>query len=152
MKFLTLSLLFLVLIGPMAACQVKPLSKGPHPAAVPPKPDKKAVIYLLMQNWDVALKTDPSCNGVGTAVSDSTIGQFLAGFLEYHSDSTTSDRQLLISIDAGDDPSIREPYWKVTFIIGGRTDGEPWRWGVSFGIRISDRSVMRNTFRCIGAG
>jgi hypothetical protein len=119
----------------------------------PGEPDKKKILSLLFENMDVPLSVDPSCNGVGTAFQDATIGQYLSGFWAHHTDKDGSN-YLKIEIAPKERANNTVAGWEARILIHRfhPEAEEIWAWGVSFEIRGSDHTVMRETFRCLGAG
>ncbi len=114
-------------------------------------PTDKEVVVMVMQNADVLLSVDSSCKGVGSDFTDSTIGQFLSSFLQYYTD-TSAKNSISIQVVKGDNPEIKQDHWKATFMINGQTEGENWRWGISFVLLDSNHHVIDSSFRCLGGG
>ena len=115
------------------------------------KPSNKDIILMVMQNSDVLLSVDSSCHGVGSGFDDKTIGQYLSGFWQYHTDSKAKN-SLKISVVEGKDIHIKEKHWKATFMINGQMQHENWSWGVSFYIIAKNWLVVKDSFKCLGAG
>ena len=115
------------------------------------KPSNKDILLMVMQNCDVLLSADSSCLGVGSEFNDSTIGQFLSSFWQYHADSIGAN-SLTINVTEGNDKEVKEKFWKAAFMINGQTENENWSWGVSFYIMDNNWLVDKKSFKCLGAG
>jgi hypothetical protein len=115
------------------------------------KPSDKDILLMVMQNCDVLLTVDSSCLGVGTNINDSTIGQYLSNFWQYQTNSSANN-SIKISVTQGDDKIIKEKHWKAIFMINGQTENENWSWGVSFYIMDKNWVVVKDSFKCLGAG
>jgi hypothetical protein len=115
------------------------------------KPSDKDILLMVMQNCDVLLTVDSTCLGVGTNINDSTIGQYLSGFWQYQTDSSANN-SITIKVAEGDDKIIKEKHWKAIFMINGQTENENWSWGVSFYIMDKNWVVVKDSFKCLGAG
>lgn len=128
--------------------QVRPLVL-PAPAA-DGLPTSKAIIHAVLQSADVPLRAEPSCSGVGTEPGDDTIGAYLSGFLAEQADP---DMRNSIQVSAVATSDTREgPVWQARMLIAQEQGEVVWRWGVEFLVRQSDRAVIRDSFRCVGAG
>lgn len=123
----------------------------PGPPSPAGAPAAKEAIALVFSNSGVRLDSDPSCAGVGTSPGDSSIGDFLAGFLAEQIgdgpgknwiDASCKDAQ------AGQAPSG----WECQVLVRRVNGEERWGWGVRFLVRSADRKAVPSSFRCIGAG
>lgn len=120
------------------------------PRAADAAPTPKDILYGLMRSAQVPLTVDPSCHGVGTEADDLTIGAYLSGFLAELSDP---DFRNAIETDIEDAVGpTGVPVWRATVLIGQAYGEVVWRWGVSFAIDRHHRSIIPESFRCIGAG
>ncbi len=121
------------------------------PAATAPTgtPTAKEAIALVLRNGDVRLDSSPTCAGVGTSPDDVTVGDFLAGFLaEQAGHGGRNWIDAACAATAADEP----PGWECRVVVR-RVDGEErWGWGVRFLVRASDRTAVRSSFVCLGAG
>lgn len=107
---------------------------------------------MIMQHHDLSLKDlDPACKNEASHFEDQTLGQYLAGFWEYHIGSEGSNF-MEIHATEGRDPGCKEKYWKIYFMIGGMVEGDPWNWGFSFIVLDRDWVVQENSFRCWNGG
>ncbi len=113
-------------------------------------PTNKAIIHAVLQSANLPLGTDPSCSHVGTEPGDDTIGAYLSGFLAEQGDPEMRNSIQVTTIATSD---AREgPVWQARMLIAQEHGEVVWRWGVEFLIRRSDRAVIRDSFRCVGAG
>lgn len=117
-------------------------------------PDRKEAIQLLLRNLDVSLKVDPSCAGVGTGFEDKTIGDYLGGFLAEFSGGDDAHHWIDASCEpAGGEATGTAPAgWTCDVVLHRSAGEEEWGWGVRFRINASDRSLSRDSIRCLGAG
>lgn len=129
------------------------------------KPTSKDVIYLFMQNSDILLSEGQLCEGMGTKPEDTTVGDYISGFLAYHDPnyenetpfrykSTPKGNYINVEVEQGRKSGIQEKHWQVTFQIGhyDLESNNIWKQGVSFIILDKDWVVLRDSFICIGAG
>jgi len=118
------------------------------PSAIPLS--KKEILKLLLANCDIPLRADASCAGVGSDVSDATIGDYVGGLLVQHSQRSGQNWiDVACELQPATAPS---QFWKCT-VVFHRIDGEErGGWGVTFLVQVSTRTVLRNSFRCTGAG
>jgi hypothetical protein len=117
-------------------------------AHLPPKP--KDVIEALLRSSDISLSVDPSCNAVGTDASDRTVGRYISGFLSEQ--STPKGKNW---IDIATEPSKSasgERVWRCRVIIRHEDGDDRWGWGVQFDVDERNGTVIKSSFRCLGAG
>lgn len=133
---------------PNAKLQTSPKRLNASPRG---KPTKKDVLLLVMQSNAILLSVDPSCSGVGVEATDSTIGQYLSGFWQYQTDSMNMN-PIDIVIEEGRDSLITDKHWNARFMINGRTENEPWSWGISFSILDANWEIITKSIRCLGGG
>jgi hypothetical protein len=130
------------------ACRQPPPSRAQAEVFQSP-PGPKDAIAAAIAHHDLLLSTYPSCSGVGTEPADSTIGQYLAGFLGHQTDDAGKNW-----IEAGCTASTSPgAAWQCRVVIRRRNPAqeEEWGWGVRFLIR-ANRSVIRESFECTGSG
>ncbi|WP_068639234.1 hypothetical protein [Thauera butanivorans] len=137
-----------IMAGGCATMSPEAASPGVTPSTAAPEP--REIIHLLLLNTDVPLIVDPSCHKAGTHPDDRTIGEYISGFIAA---LDNPEAQNLIETTILDDPSIPEALvWRARVMIGHSYGEEVWRWGVEFLIRKDSRSVLRDSFRCLGSG
>ena len=108
-------------------------------------PTPKDIIKLIVQDHATALDEHPSCHGVGTQLSDKTIGDYLSGFLaEFTHASGINSFEFDSEKSAGQ--------WKVRFMIRRNHLEEQWAWGVSFVVNAEKTKIIKGSLRCLGAG
>jgi hypothetical protein len=113
-------------------------------------PSTKEILKLLLANCDVSLKVDASCAGVGSDFSDATIGDYISGLL-----AQQAQRRGENWIEVTCEPQPLTPptqYWKCRVVFQRIAAEERGGWGVTFLVRASTRSVVRDSFRCTGSG
>ncbi|MBI3679152.1 MAG: hypothetical protein HY235_01920 [Acidobacteria bacterium] len=115
---------------------------------LPPKP--KDVIEAMMRSSEVSLSVDRSCNGVGTEAGDNTIGRYISGFLAEQSERR-GQNWIETTIEPGKDADGSE-IWLCHVVIRHVDGDDRWGWGVRFAVRQRDGVVLRDSFRCTGAG
>ena len=111
-----------------------------------PLPEKE-ILFLLMQNHDVPLSVDSSCEKAGTERKDKTIGEYISGFWVYHTKRTGKNwiEVKSIAVDTNHCKASVEIYRKYgEEIVGG--------WGVLFVVDNTSHKVDRASFRCPGSG
>ena len=107
-------------------------------------PSSKDIIVAALQSASVPLTVHESCRNVGTESTDSTLGQYLAGFVDgLNPDSGTNG--VVTSTQETTDG------WVCRVMIQRRAGEEVWSWGLEFAF---DRSglLKPDSYRCIGAG
>jgi hypothetical protein len=136
----------------LTACATAPETRpvGLATPAADGLPAHKDLLHALLRNVDVPLSVDPSCSGVGTNAKDDTIGAYLSGFLAELSDPDMRNSIQVSTIATSD--SREGAVWQARILIAQEQGEVVWQWGVTFLIRQADREVIRESFRCIGAG
>lgn len=85
---------------------------------------------------------------MGTDPTDSTIGEYISGFL---AEQTTQKGRNWLDVSAGPAENST-PLWKCSVVIR-HVDGEDrWGWGVSFLMGAKDHKVVEQSLRCTGSG
>jgi hypothetical protein len=126
-----------------------PTTAGASPQAAVPLSTKE-ILKLLLANGGVSLKVDASCAGVGSDVSDATIGDYLSGLLAYQSQRSG---QNWIEVTCEPQPaSAPIRFWKCSVVFHRINGEERGGWGVTFLVDAPTRTVLRDSFRCTGAG
>jgi len=115
------------------------------------EPSTKDVLWIVMKNYDLPLSTSESCEGVGTSFEDETLGDYFAGFWQYHN-CEDCNNSLDIQIAKGDQPLVESKHWNIRFMINGETEGETWSWGAAFAIEDEGWKIIPSSLRCLGAG
>ncbi len=122
------------------------------------KPTKKEIITAVFSLNMEKLRNCQSCNNVGTDSNDSTIGQYLAGFLSYFADSSGVNyldiECTALKFNKSRCTSINDiPVWQVDFNICRKkiSENEVWCWGLRFQMNRS-LQVIKSSLICIGSG
>jgi hypothetical protein len=160
MKRLRLTLMIGCLV--VTACKPAPKEEPPKSAAgqVPDAaaktyapatpPTQKQVLRALLQIQDVGLANIPSCAGVGTEQTDVNIGDYISGFLAEQGSSKGGN-----SIDVStkeEQEANQERAWRSQVMIRHLDGDDRWGWGVSFLMRATDHTVVKESVQCVGAG
>jgi hypothetical protein len=114
-------------------------------------PTAKDVIRFVMSSHDVKLSVDSSCSGVGVKLTDTDIGDYLAGFLAEQT-ATTGQNWLEVKVSPEPVKSNGREAWECSLVIRRKDGEERWGWGVRFLVDAGTRKVIRGSFRCTGAG
>lgn len=115
------------------------------------RPTKKEILHYVIQNQDVSLASIPSCKNGETDLKDPTLGGYVSTYLAEHTNRSGQNFWLVTS--APEKALSKEgPVWNCDAKICRRDGEEVWAWGVTFQVRASDRMVLRDSFRCTGAG
>jgi hypothetical protein len=117
-------------------------------AHLPPRP--KDVLEALLRSSEVSLSVDRSCNSVGTEATDQTIGRYVSGFLAEQSEPRGKNW-----IETGIEPdksATGDAIWRCRITIRHEDGDDRWGWGVQFDVRQSDGVVIKDSYRCLGAG
>lgn len=117
-------------------------------AHLPPSP--KDVLEALLRSSEVSLSVDKSCNSVGTEAGDQTIGRYVSGFL-----AEQSARKGKNWIDTGVEPEKNASgvaIWRCRVTIRHEDGDDRWGWGVQFDVRQEGGGVIKDSYRCLGAG
>jgi hypothetical protein len=113
-------------------------------------PSHKEVLRALLQIQDVGLAGIPSCSGAGTEPTDVNIGDYISGFMAEQDSSTGGNS---IEVSAKDEETAdHEHAWRGAVVIRHLDGDDRWGWGVSFLMRPTDHSVVRESVQCTGAG
>lgn len=119
------------------------------PARTPPSP--KEVVRLLLNLRDIPLRSHGSCATAGTSISDADLGDYVSGWLAELKQSRGANW-----LEASAKPEAvtpeRQPGWRCTVMFRHVDGDDRWGWGVSFLVRASDRRLVQNSIRCLGAG
>lgn len=115
---------------------------------LPPEPKEMlAALFALSQ---VPLSVSPTCAGVGTEPDDATIGQYLSGFLTEFSNPEASNVITTSAVEEQSESGIT--IWICSVMIRHARGEDIWSWGIEFSVRASDRVVLADSVRCLGAG
>jgi hypothetical protein len=113
-------------------------------------PTDKEVLRSLLASQNVKLTVDESCTGVGTDSADSTIGDYISGFL---AQQTSEKGKNWLDISVRPNPAENgTSLWKCVVVIRHVNGDDRWGWGVSFLIGATDHKILEKSFRCTGSG
>lgn len=100
---------------------------------------------LLLASSSIVL-TDSSCRNAGRGgYDDTTVGQFLSGFLaDLHDPKARS----YIEVTRSDAPT----QWQITVMVRQADEYDEWSAGIGFAISKHSGSIVPESFRCIVAG
>ena len=103
-----------------------------------------------MASQAVKLTVHPSCQGVGSEETDTTIGAYLSGFLAElgNRDETNWLDTKVESARTTEDV----PVWRAELMVRHSAKEDEWGWGVRFDVRQDNGTVVPESFMCIGAG
>lgn len=111
------------------------------------KPSDKEVVEMVFASHAVPLAVHPTCANVSSEKTDTTIGQYLAGFMVFFKEA---DMKNLLDIKVtGNEPANK--HWLVQFSLGQHQGEVVWSYGVQFEVDKSTGQVNETSFRCIGA-
>ncbi|MEZ5577303.1 MAG: hypothetical protein R3F44_17435 [Candidatus Competibacteraceae bacterium] len=126
---------------------------GGRSSALPPAPlapEPKEMLVALFALSQVPLSVSPTCAGVGTERDDATIGQYLSGFLAELSNPEASNAITTSAVEEQSESGIM--IWICSVMIRHARGEDIWSWGIEFSVRASDRAVLADSVRCLGAG
>jgi hypothetical protein len=126
----------------------KPATPPPHVVKHQP-PSRKDVIGAVLASQSLSLTVHSSCKGVGTDRADTTIGEYLSGFLAEFASGGRNWLDTNVAEAQGDDSA---PVWRAELIVRHADSEDEWGWGVRFDVRRDTGVVDPSSFRCIGAG
>ncbi|MBB6096266.1 hypothetical protein HNQ60_005188 [Povalibacter uvarum] len=135
-------LLGIFLLAMLVGCQREPAHVATRqPLAGPP--DRGLVLRVLLANLRIPLSSHASCKDIGTLPSDTTVGDYIAGFM---AEQTTGQNSITTECPARTGHGYQcEVYLK-------HSDGDDeWGWGVGFEIA-EDATLVPGSMRCLGAG
>jgi len=98
----------------------------------------------VLQSGDVSLEVDPSCAEAGTSSTDTTLGQYLAGFMAELTPAEGTNGIATQVEQVGDG-------WRCRFMLQRGVGEDVWSWGLEFQLSATGK-VLRDSFRCVGAG
>jgi len=113
-------------------------------------PKDKDIIYAVMLSAGLSTDIDPHCQGAGRELSDKTLGEYLSGYLADLSDFEAKNKIEVHTTEDSD--SIYGSVWRVRLLITQNHDEVFWSAGLDFLIDQASRSVIPESFRCVGAG
>ena len=107
-------------------------------------PSSKDIIVAAFQSASVPLTVHETCRNVGTESTDSTLGQYLSGFVDGLNPDSGTNGVVTSTEETADG-------WVCRMMIQRRAGPEVWSWGVEFQF---DRTGLLKpaSYRCIGAG
>jgi len=138
----------------LSACSPPPRTSPTVEAApyrlrrLPPEP--KEMLVALFALSQVPLSVSPTCAGVGTERDDATLGQYLSGFLAELSNPEASNAITTSAVEEQSESGIM--IWICSVMIRHAHGEDIWSWGIEFSVRASDRVVLADSVRCLGAG
>ena len=113
-------------------------------------PAAKDVIDAVIASGAIPLTVSPTCAGVGTEPSDTTIGRYLAGFL---AELSNPAKKNWVETKVAPGKSTAGEVVSICSVTVRHEDGDDrWGWGVQFQVRASDGLVLPDSFTCLGAG
>ncbi len=119
--------------------------------AEPVAPTGKEMLRQLLASHDVGLEVSPSCQGVGSGMKDTTIGDYVSGLLaELKGTGGKNWIETSAHLRAGAEGTGQ--VWECNVVFRRQHGEEEWGWGVTFSLREADRKVIRESFRCTGGG
>ena len=136
----------IIAAGLLLGC-ASPGGRAETPALVQTRhrpPENKDVFEVLLASSSIVLK-DASCLNAGRGDDDTTVGQFLSGFL---ADLNDPKAQNYIEVTRADAPT----QWEVTVMVRQQDEYDLWSAGIAFAISKNSGSVLPESFRCIVAG
>jgi hypothetical protein len=136
--------------SPTPAATPAPAQTPQMTADVTKAPDTKEVLRYLMRNLDVPLTVHSSCSGVGTTADDLTIGDYLSGFWAEHAQKS-GQNWLDVTAVAATTPDGKAA-WEARVMLRRKNAEDEMGWGTGFLITAADRTVVRQSFRCLGGG
>ncbi len=113
-------------------------------------PSAQRILTWIFQHDSLPLNSLPSCETVGVTASDSTLGQYLAGLLQFHGDSA-ADNHLGICCDPLTAPDGAR-VWLCSVMVYSSREELVLSQGVSFLVDDRQMRVVAGSFRCPGAG
>ena len=139
----------------LPACAPPPPRTSPAVEAAPyslPRlpPEPKAMLGALFALSQVPLSVSPTCAGVGTERDDASIGQYLSGFLAELSNPEENNAITTSAVEDQSESGIA--IWVCRVMIRHASGEDIWSWGIEFSVRASDRVVLADSVRCLGAG
>ena len=160
MKPLTAFFIFLLLLTFSCSRPPEPPSKEAPKEAAPitPKPANpsipptgKEMIRALFRMQDVSLSAGQHCNNVGTEFTDKDIGDYISGMLA-QIDKPEGRSWIKTSVQPGRLSDTGEAVWECEVTIRHTDREEVMDWGVRFGLKASDRSLVNGSIMCVGSG
>lgn len=151
-----MNLRFLLLLSLLASVplngHVSPVFAQQRSEARKPEnaPTPKEILRLLITLQDMPLKTGESCAEAGTSLKDHDLGDYISGWLAELKRGKGSNW-----ITANATPAVVDdgtPGWKYVVMFRHVDGEERWGWGVSVLVRASDRTPVKNSITCVGAG
>lgn len=141
-KFFVIGMISLGLFSQVST-QTKNTSEGIEPTA-------KEAIKLVLANSDIPLSSDPSCKAVGTSPNDKTILDYLSGVLSFQ---VNEDSENKIGFTFTQEKGKKnELIWVCDLTFYGKDAEDVWSNGIRFKMLDSDRKLLRDSVKCIGAG
>jgi hypothetical protein len=112
-------------------------------------PSRKDIVNAALASHSVRLAAHASCDGVGTEAADSTIGDYLSGFLAEFGTGNNNWLDTTV-VEARSEAGV--PVWRAELIVRQSNPEDEWGWGVRFDVTQETGAVDPASFRCIGAG
>ena len=139
----------------LSACSPPPPRTSPAVEAAPYRlrrlpPEPKEMLAALLALSQVPLSVSPTCTGIGTELDDATLGQYLSGFLAELSNPKASNAITTSAVEEQSESGIT--IWVCRVMIRHARGEDIWSWGIEFSVRASDRVVLADSVRCLGAG
>ena len=111
-------------------------------------PTAKDVVEAALASAHMPLQ-DESCKTAGTEAGDRTIGRYLSGFL---AELSNQNARNAITTSVQPQNAGGEDVYICRLMIR-HADGEDiWSWGLEFAVKSKDGTVIRTSYRCLGAG
>lgn len=112
-------------------------------------PTTKDIVRLLIQNHDIPLSIHSSCAGVGTELSDATLGDYISGFLGELKSGGNSIESTCRRESAENGKTFN---WACSIVIHHALKDDEWGWGVDFSVQELEGTIVPQSIRCTGSG
>jgi hypothetical protein len=113
-------------------------------------PSDEDIVHSVIENHDVKLRTHESCRSAWVDLKGDTIGDYFSAIVAASSTKDFEGVELRISAHEATWGPSDIPSWRCSVEYQLTDPESPWSRGVTFYMKTSDHSVLRNSFSCPG--
>ena len=119
--------------------------------SVPEPPTDGEVVYAIIQNGDIALAVDPTCQTAWPGLTVRTIGGYFGALVAAFDSKDFKGMRLEINATPEIWKKTGAPAWRCEVKFSINNEQDPWNYGIVFYMNTKDRSVIRDSFTCPGS-
>jgi hypothetical protein len=130
---------------------VRAQAAGPDKKMSQGAPKNDEIVHAIILNQGVSLGGDVSCQGAWTDLPANTIGDYFSALVAASISPDFAGSKFTISSASDTWGKAKAPGWKCELSLRDDDPEVLWNRGIVFFMKASDRSAVKESFRCPGA-